>query len=199
MLLRPYSVSVVVLFPLFIVAILLARAVGGGQPLHPALEGFASCAAAAQCWHGIAPAVTPIEEAQRLVIALGYRHGDSNQDGDTYRAPAGSAWCDVRINHFGSAVVRNIFLSCRAAQIRIGDMMALVGAPERMDIDYMFAMLRNPERGLAYRVQTWSSPYELVDTIDLSLPYVLSNHPHIWHGFISKADYCRLEPGSAGC
>jgi hypothetical protein len=199
MLLRPFSVSVVMLFPMFIALILFARVLGGLQPLHPALAGFADCADAVQCWQGIAPGITRAEDAQRTIIALGYRHAESNQDGDTYRAPEASTWCDVRLNHFGGGIVRNIFLACRAAQIRIGDMMALVGAPERMDIDYVFAMLRNPERGMAYRVETWSSPYDFVDTIDLSLPYVLSNHPHIWHGFISKADYCRLEPGSAGC
>ncbi len=95
--------------------------------------------------------------------------------------------------------MRTIFFSCREARISIGDMMALVGRPQRMDVDFTFAMLRNPERGLAYRVQTWTSPYDAIDTIDLSLPYVLSNHPHLWHGFISKASYCRFEPGSAGC
>lgn len=198
--LRLYTNATVLMFPLFIAFIILMRLLGITQLPHPALTGLGSCLEeAVQCWYGIVPGVTSIADAQRTIATLGYRHGISNQTGDTYLAPIDSGWCDVRLNHYSGARVRNIFLSCREAHIRIGDMMGLVGEPQRMDVDFVFAMLRNPERGLAYRVQTWESPYDLIDNIDLSLPYVLSNHPHSWHGFISKVDYCRFEPGGAGC
>lgn len=199
--LRLYGAATALMFPLFIGFIVVMRLFGITQSLHPALAGLGNCveAEALQCWYGIIPGVTSVADAQRTIAALGYRYGISNQNGDTYLAPIGSGWCDVRINHYSGATVRNVFLSCREARIRIGDMMGLVGEPQRMDVDFVFAMLRNPERGLAYRVQSWTSPYDLIDNIDLSLPYVLSNHPHSWHGFISKTDYCRFEPGGAGC
>jgi len=201
MLRRLFIHSLFMLCPLFAGLIALMRLIGEIQSPHPALLGFTDCLATdtIQCWYGITPGSTSTADAQRTIMALGYRFGVSNQDSDTYLAPVGSQWCDVRLSHFGGSIVRNVFLSCREAKIRIGDMMALVGTPERMDVDYVFAMLRNPARGLAYRVQTWNSPYNYIDNIDLSLPYVLSNHPHPWHGFISKDSYCRYEPGGAGC
>lgn len=201
MLLRLLIYALGLMIPLLAGLIVTMRLVGGTQAPHPALVGFVDCSTpeSLQCWYGITPGITSTAEAQRTVAALGYRFGTSNQDSSTYLAPDDSRWCDVRISHYGGDTVRGLFLSCREAQIRIGDMMALTGSPERMDVDYVFAMLRNPERGMAYRVQTWTTPYAHIDNIELSPPYVLSNHPHPWHGFISKQNYCRYEPDGAGC
>jgi hypothetical protein len=198
---RFYVVRTLLLLPLFALGVVLMRLLGTTQPTHPALDAFTDCLIrdVPLCWNGITPNVTSRQETARTMDRLGYRYVTGNQESDSYLAPTDSHWCNVQMRYDRSSIARAIFLTCQSAHIAVGEIMTMMGTPPHLNVEDDFAILHYPERGLAYRVEVWASPYDVVENITLSQPYVLVNEAYSWRGFISKTNYCYSEPSIVGC
>jgi hypothetical protein len=180
---------------------LAARALGYAQPPNPALRGFAEgCEGKPQpCWYGIVPGQTSLEVVQQKVEQAGYRR-DPDPNTLTYFAPPASGLTAVKFLYQGE---RLVFISpIPAAPVRLGDVMAVIGAPSGMmmvfpgrsvNLMYSAGALQMNARLIKDSLSPFQSTIQsiyLTRRQQVDLP---------WHGFARLWRYAQLESGLPIC
>jgi hypothetical protein len=167
-------------------------ALGSAQPPNPALEGFIiGCEGRPQpCWYGIMPGVTTEAEAETLmqVIPSDPSIFSSSITYSTYNTAG-----DKRLVYQISILFRP------SERVSLGEVMAVLGSPEWMDVDTIYIV---PDENILYKsgisakVESIRTPFSPVYKISLhqgQIPY------QNWHGFLPRWRYCQLEPAYTIC
>jgi hypothetical protein len=122
--------------PLLMGLITAASIVGATQMPLPALKGFVTaCEAVKQaCWYGVIPGLTRMHEADRILQQ--FKYAPVQNASDSYGRTVVSyitdyPTCNVRLRFFGTSDRVNLIqLQCQ--EVRLGDVAALFGQPERI-------------------------------------------------------------------
>jgi hypothetical protein len=167
-------------------------ALGSTQPANPVLEGFrVGCEEKPQpCWYGIVPGVTTEAEAETLLQLIPSQ--PSNFSASVTFSPYNTAG-EARVVYQISVLFRP------EERIMLGEVIAVLGSPEWMDVDTIYVVPDENilyENGITASVESIRSPFSPVYKISLregQIPY------QNWHGFIARWRYCELEPGYTIC
>lgn len=186
---------------------LIARSVGGTQPLNPALHGFTEgCEDKPQpCWYGIVPDVMTMSEIEKILIKLGYKEKRiTMSDAEYYSADKIPQWvsfdrdCNDTIE-CAEAIPFDIQLS-GLGNLGIGDILdtshLILLDPDEISGIYIL----NQHYTLALE-NDWKSPNQRIRYIVLSSNIASENYQGYfnWHGFVSIEQYCHLEISFPSC
>jgi hypothetical protein len=203
MMTRVYLKLSVPLLVLFTVVGLAARAVGGMQPMHPALRGFTEgCEGKPQpCWYGIVPGVTSMEDGRADLLRAGYR---IDKDGDatvTFLSPTGSTVSYAAITRQVQGDRISTAFLWPSNDFRLGDAIFLWGYPsgvQTIKFDYAALLFQHNQVKLVFDAFTDFSPrlgnMRLIALFGGNV--LMRNLP--WHGFISTRRFCNLETVPCG-
>jgi hypothetical protein len=188
----------------FTLLIMLAGLLGSQRPPHPALAGFVACAGEMRpCWNGIIPGQTTINETRQIMAFAGpgVTLFDDLTESYTlyYILPQPSPLC-VALFQMDQQVIRRIQLQvCRAADVEVGDLTAILGLPRRL--------VMIPPQNLVYGYiavngEGWRSPFQpdsQISFMNVLQPDYILQQLYAWHGFVPLWRYCQLEPGYPLC
>lgn len=177
-----------------------ARAFGASRPPHPALVGFYQNCPDEQssCWYGIVPGLTNEIDALNQMQQAGSRQvypTPRNPDYLYFSLPAPYSACIAAFRVEDEIVREGRILICNAANMRLGDVLAVWGWEQDM--------LSTPPHDLTYQMVSinadgWPQPYTRVSNINL-LGDSHESPRFRWHGFVPRWRYCQLEPRYPRC
>jgi len=178
---------------------------GRMQSRHAALDGFVdACASESQpCWNGIVPGVTTIQQTREIMAYAGTGvtlFDDLTESYVLYFIPPQPSPLCVILFQMDETVVARVQLQvCKEAEVKIGDLTAALGLPERL--------ILVPPQNLVYEfvsisTEGWRAPIapdSQVSFISLLRPTAPRRPWYTWHGFVPEWRYCQLEPDYPLC
>jgi hypothetical protein len=189
-------------------AALIFGALGWGQVVAQAPLPLANLdACTLPCWNDIYPYQTELEQADALLQNAGY-----NTRRDYFRhnfvAYSGSSRaCAVRLSYVGTRV--SIIWLSECYNVRLGDLMAIMGAPEAILPSATTLSFRNEQVTVTVwgdQCDQWFEPFAEVKTIYLDLPErwiyrteMIRQEFFPWRGFMNRRHYQQREPSMPKC
>jgi hypothetical protein len=160
------------------------------------------------CWRGITPRETLEADADRLLLARGYRELEairSRVNLSVFR-PQGTAECSARVSYAGGQVADIALLGC--PDVYLGDVMALLGTPDGFIADTIlsfagaraFVSLRADPCADGYRPEMRvQGIFIAFYTFDADGRQNAVERLSTWRGFGSGAFYAAADPGLIDC
>jgi hypothetical protein len=208
---RSFLLVTPILLLVFFSLAMLAKVLGAQQPINPALAGFIEgCEDKPQpCWYGMMPGIT-VEEGWDILDAQNYLFVDPSKEGfaDAGNPYYQSKWCNIYFQpSFPADETINLIEISHCKGIRLGDVMAILGSPEALVLEYTNIAFQYVDGGIL--VSTTPA-----NTVDLNLgpptkeiysitflynPDYIRTETFPWHGFTRRWGYCSMEPAGPYC
>jgi len=196
--------TVLILPPVFSLAILIAARIGHFLPPPTAFSGLDDCRL--PCWQGILPGDTSLSQTDDVLSTLGFAMSLDNprQGYSIYSASRPSTICAAQV-YYERGIAKSLILTpCQP--VALGDWITLLGIPQNVALSNTNPLMR--DRAVMLIIPRtdctkWPmSPFARVEQVYLSVSnprFGLAQVSLTWHGFIPYWRFRKFEPMAPVC